>query len=398
VTNASGVYTGSNIPVGTYTLTAFPGPDSNNAKTTVTGVNVPGPPTVTTKNLTLGDPPPPPPEGTTVTSIDTTSRGIPVAYWEDPLTLSTQGCTGGTATYQFVLEGHIVRQGSMAEGPAGTYTVTMAAVAPDHGDGEITTHIVCQGGDPAQDTDFGIYIDPSGAVRDTAGNPVEDATVTLLRSASPDGPFFALPGGSALMSPSNRSNPTTTGPDGRFGWDVVAGYYIVTAAKDGCRSAGDPAQLAARTGVLTIPPAVTNVDLRLDCSPPPTGTPPTATTSGPVIVPISAPAKKRSIVKLGSAKLVKGKVLAVKLTCAKTAVKACKGKLTAKLGKKLVGSARYAKLKRGKSAVVKVKLSKAGRALIKKAKGKKVRLALSATAADAKGAGATAKRTVAVRR
>ena len=41
------------------------------------------------------------------------------------------------------------------------------------------------------------------------------------------------------MSPSNRENPDFSRSDGRFGWDVVAGYYVVTAERDGCVSAAD---------------------------------------------------------------------------------------------------------------------------------------------------------------
>jgi hypothetical protein len=214
------------------------------------------------RDLQLGPLPPPPPAGTTITSTGTTDDGLPVAYWEDPLTLRTQGCAGGTAAYQVVLEGRPVRNGAMTESPAGsgTFTATIAPLAPDHGDGSVRITFTCPGA-PTGPLEFGIYIDPSGVVRDQHGNPVEGATVQLFRSASAAGPFFPVPDGSAVMSPSNRFNPDTTDHEGRFGWDVVAGFYKVTAARDGCTS--------ATTGVLTIPPPVTDLDLRLDCTPPP---------------------------------------------------------------------------------------------------------------------------------
>jgi hypothetical protein len=395
IANASGVYTGSNLPAGTYDVTGFPGSGSENSKATVANVGVGGPGSTTTQDITLGDPPPAPPEGTTITNIGTTGSGIPIAYWEDPLALSTQGCPGGTATYQFVVDGHLVRQGGLTEGPAGTYTTTVPAVAPDHGNGEMSIHIVCPAG-PAEDTDFGVYIDPSGAVRDTNGVPIDGAQVTLLRSASADGPFFPIPDGSAIMSPSNRTNPVSTNSDGRFGWDVVAGYYVVSATKEGCHSAADPSRPNAVTGVLTIPPAVTNVDLRLNCgeSAPAAATPPA--TQPPVVI---AKTPKRTLIKLGAVKLVKGKVLVVRITCAKSAKKACKGKVSAKIGKKAVGSHAFSKLKRGKSAAVKITLSKKGRALVKKAKkGKKIPFAVSVAVSDAAGSGAIAKRTVGLRR
>ena len=45
-----------NLPAGTYTVTAFPGPDSSDRSVTVTGVSVGGPGTTTNRDLTLGDP------------------------------------------------------------------------------------------------------------------------------------------------------------------------------------------------------------------------------------------------------------------------------------------------------------------------------------------------------
>ena len=100
---------------------------------------------------------------------------------------------------------------------------------------------------PRRHVEFGIYIDPSGVVRDMAGTRSRARTVTLFRSASAAGPFFPVPDGSAVMSPANRSNPdTSTGSDGRFGWDVVAGFYVVTASRDGCVSAADPLERDGR--------------------------------------------------------------------------------------------------------------------------------------------------------
>ena len=62
------------------------------------------------------------------------------------------------------------------------------------------------------------------------------------------------------MSPANRDNPDSTDGTGHFGWDVIAGYYKVEASAPGCATAS--------TGVLNIPPPVTNLDIRLSC---PTG-------------------------------------------------------------------------------------------------------------------------------
>ena len=76
---------------------------------------------------------------------------------------------------------------------------------------------------------------------------------------------------------------------------------------------------------------------------------------------------------MGKVKLIKGKTLTVPLVCSKDAKIACAGKVTVKLGGKLVGSKTYKKIKPGKTVKVKVTLSKKGRARIAKVKkGKRV--------------------------
>jgi nidogen-like/carboxypeptidase family protein len=399
-----GRHTMSNLEAGTYTVTAFPGPGPGYASTTLTNVVLTGT-TTFTRDIQLGPLPEPPPPGTTITNIGTSDDGLPVAYWEDPLSLRTQGCANGTASYQVVLEGRSVRTGPMTESPAGSgvFTATIAPLAPDHGDGSITITFTCPG-TPVDPVVFGIYIDPSGVVRDQRGNPVEGAVVRLFRSASAAGPFFPVPDGSAIMSPSNRFNPDETDSQGRFGWDVVAGFYKVTAEKQGC--------VPATTGVLTIPPPVTDLDLRIDCTPPPssgdggggggggggTTTPPAGggTTTPPPVTTTVAP---RKLAGLGKVTLSKGKVLVVAVACAKAAKTACSGAVTAKLGKKVIAKRAYKGLKPGKTSRLQVKLSKAGRKLVAKVKrGKKLKIALTVTVKDAAGAGATTKRTVSVRR
>ncbi len=92
------------------------------------------------------------------------------------------------------------------------------------------------------------------------------ATVTLLRSDSSSGPFEPVPDGSGIMSVANQNNPDTTDAEGRFGWDVLAGYYVVRAEMADCVSPTDPLQSFVESAVLTIPPPVTDLDLRLNCA------------------------------------------------------------------------------------------------------------------------------------
>ena len=114
---------------------------------------------------------------------------------------------------------------------------------------------------------FDIYIDPSGQVVDQHNNPVPGATVTLLRSDDFSGPFDAVPNGSGIMSPTNQANPDLTDNRGLFGWDVLAGFYVVRAAAPGCVSPVDGTQAFVETPVLTVPPPALNLVLQLKCLP-----------------------------------------------------------------------------------------------------------------------------------
>jgi hypothetical protein len=159
----------------------------------------------------------------------------------------------------------------------------MPALYPHHGVAWIEFSIACPGGDIENPAPFPIYIDPSGVIKDTGGEPVSGATVTLFHSDSPDGPFIEVPDGSVLMSPSNRSNPDITDASGQFGWDVVAGFYKVRAEKTGCFSPTDPTQSYVESAILTIPPPVTGLELVLQCP-----QAPSAEAGGPYTVPWGA--------------------------------------------------------------------------------------------------------------
>lgn len=265
-TESDGHYALSALSPGDYQITAFPPRESDLTPAGPIPVQlVDG--AVSSLDLTLNGPTAPPP-GTSITDRGTVEGGVPVVYWDEPLTLETQACPSGTVSYEMRLGGTVIRSGSMAEGPSGSghFTATVPSLYPNHGNA--VTSITAQCPNPGDDaeTRFDMYIDPSGAVVDTRGDPVAGATVTLLRSDTADGPFEVVPDGGSEMSPSNRSNPDTTAADGSFGWDVIAGYYEVRASKAGCTSASDPGTDYAESAVLTIPPPVTNLVLTLDCS------------------------------------------------------------------------------------------------------------------------------------
>jgi Nidogen-like/Carboxypeptidase regulatory-like domain len=257
ITNFQGEYRAINLPAGSYELTAHD-PNGLHADGLAGPVAVSGISTFT-QDIVLGDPLQPPPGGTTITSIGQTGNGFPVVYWSDTLTLSTQGCEGGSASYEVVVDGTVVSNGTMTEGPAGTYTAQIAPLQPSTGAGLIRISIDCPS-TPDEEIEFGIYINPSGFVREIeaeGGEPIPGATVTLFRSDVETGPFTQVPEGNVIMSPGNQRNPDLTDATGRFGWDVIAGYYKVRAEAEGCTSAETP--------VMTIPPPETDLDIRLDC-------------------------------------------------------------------------------------------------------------------------------------
>jgi HYR domain len=237
------------------------------------------------------------PSGTSIVP----SRGggggtTPTAFWQDPLVLTTIGCgsvfgsTAPIATYTITMAGETVpfRSGTMIETPpfSGTYQATLAPFSPAHGLVTVDMHLICPDSNPGDrvpplegHSSFNLYIDPSGWVLDTRGTPLVGAQVSLYRSDSALGPFELVTDGSALMSPKNRNNPDYTDSAGHFGWDTVAGYYVVRAEYPGCVSPADLAQSYVETDILPVPPEWLDLHLILDCE----GiTPPELTLPGPI--------------------------------------------------------------------------------------------------------------------
>ena len=268
--SGSGAYAIGGLADGAYTITAAP---PGSLLPTTAAVALSGADATVDLHVTG---PVPPPAGTAIGPTNSSSGGLPVVYWSDPLNLTTHACAGATVSYTVTLDGAVVRSGPMTEGPAGTYSATIAAFYPLHGVGHVHIDVVGCGTPTA--VDFDVYIDPSGVVVDAEGHPIVGATVTLLRSNASTGPFSPVPDGDSIMSLSNRHNPDTTDADGHFGWDVIPGYYQVQASKAGCHAPGDAATPSVTTAVMQIPPPVTDLELVLDCGgvvPPEDVTPPT---------------------------------------------------------------------------------------------------------------------------
>jgi hypothetical protein len=236
--------------------------------------------------------PRPIPPGVTVQSIATTSNGSPVINWSVPVQVTSfnDDCLGGSGTWELIQAGTVIASGTMgATATPGLFKGTLPVLRPAHGAALLHIEMFCPGAGVDKTIDVDVYIDPSGTVRTVSGDPVAGATVTLYRADTAAGPFEAVPDGSAVMSPSNRTNPDLTDAEGFFHWDVIAGYYTVRAEKAGCHAPGNPGQAFVETEVLIIPPPALDLDLRLDCggAPGPTATPtppgggPTATPTAP---------------------------------------------------------------------------------------------------------------------
>jgi hypothetical protein len=107
-----------------------------------------------------------------------------------------------------------------------------------------------------------VYSDPSGTVKSTTGVPLGRAKVTLLRSASETVKPQPVPNGSVVMSQANRRNPDHTNALGQYGWDVLPGFYEITASHPGCTATHGT---SATSALLPVPPAQTGVNLALRC-------------------------------------------------------------------------------------------------------------------------------------
>jgi hypothetical protein len=274
---AHGRYT-IQVPVsGEYAITAFPPSSSEALPKTRPGVSTIADEADTpNQNVVLAIPQAPPPNVGFGGSgyRGTTGNGTPVVHWQEPFVIEYE--TGiedeVEVTVRFPNEEERTYPPAEPVEPdpedpgTGHFRFPIEPLYPNHGPAEVSIKDKPPG-EPEEETDFPIYIDPSGFVHTTDGAPLAGVTVTLYRSDSESGPFTAVPDGSAVMSPMNRANPDLSGADGHFGWDVIAGYYKVRAEKSGCHAPGDPGQAFVETEVQTIPPPVTNLDIRLDCSP-----------------------------------------------------------------------------------------------------------------------------------
>jgi len=106
-------------------------------------------------------------------------------------------------------------------------------------------------------------IDPSGTVLDRNGGPISEATVSILRSESWEGPFSPVDVQAPGIEPAE--NPETTGAKGVFHWEVDSGFYEVQASAPGCTATGEPGQNSATVGPYPVPPPQVGLTITLAC-------------------------------------------------------------------------------------------------------------------------------------
>jgi streptogramin lyase len=277
LTDARGQYAFGALAAGTFLVTAWPPSGTNLFPNTIV-VTIPtgSAPPQTNQNIFL-TPPAPIPNGITVTPsnpVQVPGGNVPVARWDQPLTLQITACVFGTVSYTLAL---IPNPPSppVAMSPVSfaspIYTATIGPFKPFKGSITVTTSVTCPGGGGPQVSSFLLYIDPSGTVvDDVTGRSIPGATVTLLRSTTPKGVFTEVPAGSALMSPSNRTDPFLTQADGAYGWDVAPGFYKLQASAPGytCNTASSSQGFTCigntvESNSFAIPPAVLDLNLPL---------------------------------------------------------------------------------------------------------------------------------------
>ncbi|MDQ6776826.1 MAG: choice-of-anchor D domain-containing protein [Actinomycetota bacterium] len=170
---------------------------------------------------------------------------------------------------------------TLASGAGATGTIPVQLIGCDENlateASNVTGIDACGGSNPPDDPEEedpppipipGPFIDPSGSVYARTGHgplvPLSGATVTLEASKSHRGPFAHVHDHSVVMSPANRRNPDRTSILGSFGWDVLPGFYRVSARHTGCR-ASHGSGASALTSVLAVPPPALNLSLVLRC-------------------------------------------------------------------------------------------------------------------------------------
>jgi hypothetical protein len=109
-----------------------------------------------------------------------------------------------------------------------------------------------------------LFIDPSGTVIDTHGNPIRGAVASLLGQLAEGEPFSLVPESSGAFEPAE--NPEKTDASGQFDWNALAGTYEVEASAAGCHAPGEGTQPDVFTSPFVLPPPAVGLMLTLECA------------------------------------------------------------------------------------------------------------------------------------
>jgi hypothetical protein len=188
-----------------------------------------------------------PAQAALISTVDVTPDGVTVL-------VNSWNCYGGT------WEARVATTGNTASGPLdkiSSYRLTGSFVGQNLGDHFFLTLTVGCMTDALEHEIWSkeIWFDPSGLVVNQYGALLAGAEVSLLRrETAGDGDSFRLAEAGNYF-PLSQANPQTTGADGGFQWDVLAGEYRVRAAASGAQPFETP--------TMTVPPARSGLVLRL---------------------------------------------------------------------------------------------------------------------------------------
>ncbi len=240
---------------------------------------------VTGVNFGNTTPVPPPAEVGVVGGPFQPVYGVPVVWMNQPVTITKNVVLhcGGVPPVQVRLIISIPVTGGpgasqmMTNTSGSIWSATFPSFSGQHGPAFLTFYVDCPpdtAGFPESLTDADssglpdlmgpedeiqiggmIYIDPSGTVvNDATGAPIAGATVTLLKETPAGSGAYTTPAAAEAIP---SMNPQTTGASGAYGWVVVPGRWKVRAAASGCTT--------VESAPMDIPPAVTDLTLRLTC-------------------------------------------------------------------------------------------------------------------------------------
>ena len=217
---------------------------------------------------------PPPPEVTVGGASAWSYYGLPVVFFNSPTTYTkdvTAHCGAASPLAVKLVIGPFsdtgnTREMMMTNIGGENWQAVFPPFFPDHGSAALTFYVDCPPDTAGFPEDEGliagedeiqhggsIYVDPSGKILNSCnGAPISGATVTLLRK-DPFGFFVPTPPSTPPSIPA--VNPQITGTDGSYGWVVIPGAYMVHAEH--------PAYSPVDSAAMTIPPAVTDLNLSL---------------------------------------------------------------------------------------------------------------------------------------